>query len=78
VASLDAAYKMVGPVIMGLMIGYFMDQHFKTSPWWLLGMTLFGLITGFWSLLRPLYLPSPPENPEPGQNPSAPDSDKPD
>lgn len=57
-ASLDTAYKMVGPVIMGLMLGYAIDQQFQTRPWVMLGMTFFGLLTGFWSILRPLYFSS--------------------
>ena len=55
IATMDTGYKMVGPVIMGLVIGYFIDQHFMTRPWWMLGLTFFGLLTGFWSILRPLY-----------------------
>lgn len=59
VASLDTAYKMVGPVVLGLFIGYYIDQQFKTEPWWMLGMTFFGLITGFWSIIKPLYFSQP-------------------
>lgn len=58
IASLDSAYKMVGPVLMGMVIGYFLDQQLHTRPWWFLGMTFFGLLTGFWSLLKPLYFAS--------------------
>ncbi|HEY9842529.1 MAG TPA: AtpZ/AtpI family protein [Candidatus Obscuribacterales bacterium] len=60
IVSIDAAYKMVGPVVMGLMIGFFLDNFFHTQPWGLLGMTLFGMITGFYSLLKPLFFPSKP------------------
>lgn len=59
IASFDTAYRMVGPVILGMFFGYSIDQYFKTQPWWMLGMIFFGLITGFWSVLRPLYFPSP-------------------
>ena len=65
VIGLDSGYKMVGPVIMGLMIGYFIDQQFNTSPWFLLGLIFFGLVTGFWSVLKPLYLPKTPPEPDP-------------
>lgn len=57
-ASMDTAYRMVGPVLLGMAIGYFIDQQFQTRPWWMLGMTFFGLLTGFWSMLRPLYFSS--------------------
>lgn len=57
--ALDTAYRMVGPVIFGMAIGYFfIDPYFHVRPWGMLGMTLFGLITGFYSMLKPLYFPS--------------------
>lgn len=67
VIGIDSGYKMVGPVVMGMMIGYFIDQQFHTSPWFMLGMIFFGLITGFWSVLKPLYLPQKPVEPNSDQ-----------
>lgn len=56
--SLDTAYKMAGPVLVGMAIGYFLDGQFQTRPWCMLGMTMFGLVTGIWSMLKPLYFPA--------------------
>lgn len=55
--ALDSVYKLTGPVVMGVFLGYYLDQFFDTRPWGLLGMIFLGLATGFWSILRPLYFP---------------------
>lgn len=71
--ALDSVYKMAGPVVMGVFLGYYLDQFLPTRPWGMLGMTFLGIATGFWSVLRPLYFPdsaapqkktaeTPPEN----------------
>lgn len=56
-ASLDSAYRMVGPVVLGLGLGYYLDQFFSTEPWWMLGLTLLGIFTGFWSIIKQVYYP---------------------
>ena len=44
--SLDTAYRMVGPVLFGMAIGYFfIDPYFHTRPWGMLGMTFLGIST---------------------------------
>lgn len=55
--ALDSVYKMAGPVVMGVFLGYYLDQFLPTRPWGMLGMTFLGIATGFWSVLRPLYFP---------------------
>ncbi len=61
--SLSEAYRQVGPY-MGLgtelaasvagmlLIGYFLDQHFNTSPWLLLTGAVIGTIGGFYNFFR--------------------------
>ena len=61
--SLGEAYRQLAPY-MGLgtelaasvagmlLIGYFLDQHFKTSPWLLLTGATVGLIGGFFNFIR--------------------------
>jgi len=39
-------------IAVGLFVGYFLDRWLKTSPWMLLTWTVFGVISGLWSLFR--------------------------
>ncbi len=39
-------------VIIGLLIGYFLDQKLGTTPWLMLLMLGFGLVAGFRGVLR--------------------------
>lgn len=39
-------------VIIGLLIGYFLDQKLGTQPWLMLVMLGFGLVAGFRGVLR--------------------------
>jgi len=55
--GMDTAYKMVGPVIFGMILGFYLDKTFNTSPWWMLGMIFFGIATGFWSVIKQVYYP---------------------
>jgi len=62
-ASLGEAYRQVGPY-MGLgtelaasvagmlLIGYFLDKYFNTSPWLLLVGSAVGLIGGFYNFIK--------------------------
>ncbi len=61
--SLGEAYRQLAPY-MGLgtelaasvagmsLLGYFLDQHFKTSPWLLLAGASVGAIGGFYNFIR--------------------------
>jgi ATP synthase protein I len=39
-------------VIIGLLIGYYLDQKLGTQPWLMLVMLCFGLVAGFRGVLR--------------------------
>jgi F0F1-type ATP synthase assembly protein I len=39
-------------VIGGLLLGYFIDQHFSSSPWFTVSLTLLALIGGFVRLFQ--------------------------
>ena len=39
-------------VIVGLIVGNFLDEQFGTEPWLLLLFLIFGLIAGFRSVIR--------------------------
>jgi F0F1-type ATP synthase assembly protein I len=61
--SLGEAYRQLAPY-MGLgtelaasvagmsLLGYFLDQHFKTTPWLLLIGATLGAIGGFYNFIR--------------------------
>lgn len=61
--SLGEAYRQLAPymglgtelaasVAGTLLLGYFLDQHFKTSPWLLLVGATVGLIGGFYNFIK--------------------------
>ena len=53
--GLDMAFSMVSPMIFGLFFGLYLDRVFQTKPWFMLGLTLLGVATGFWSLIKQAY-----------------------
>ncbi len=61
--TLAETYRQLGPymglgtelaasVVGMLLIGYFLDEHFNTSPWLLLTGAAVGLIGGFYNFFR--------------------------
>jgi len=52
-----AEYSTVGimfpaSIAVGLAVGYFLDQVFKTSPYLVIIFTLYGVAAGFWNLVK--------------------------
>ncbi len=52
-----AAYSSVGlmfpaSIAVGVAIGYFLDELFKTSPYLLIIFTLYGIAAGFVNLIK--------------------------
>ena len=52
-----AEYSTIGimfpaSIAVGLALGYFLDQLFKTSPYLLIMFTLYGVAAGFWNLIK--------------------------
>ena len=41
-------------IVVGMLIGWFLDKIFKTYPWLFLIFTLFGIVSGFYNILRGL------------------------
>lgn len=39
-------------IVVGLVIGYYMDKWLGTAPWLLLGFTLLGIASGLISFIR--------------------------
>ncbi|HWP58847.1 MAG TPA: AtpZ/AtpI family protein [Candidatus Acidoferrales bacterium] len=41
-------------VLAGLIVGYYLDEHFTTSPWLLFACTMLALMAAFWRLVQVL------------------------
>jgi F0F1-type ATP synthase assembly protein I len=50
-----ASYTLIGAIIFLGGIGYALDRWRGTSPWFLLGGLLLGLIVGFYELARTVW-----------------------
>ena len=55
--KMTADYSSVGimfpaSIAVGLAIGYYLDEYFKTQPWLLILFTLYGIAAGFWNLIK--------------------------
>jgi F0F1-type ATP synthase assembly protein I len=52
-----ASYALIGAIILLGGIGYVIDEWRGTSPWFLLGGLLLGLIVGFYELAKAVWGP---------------------
>lgn len=52
-----ASYTLIGAIILLGGIGYAVDEWRGTSPWFLFGGLILGLIVGFYGLARTLWRP---------------------
>jgi F0F1-type ATP synthase assembly protein I len=50
-----ASYTLIGAIILLGGIGYAIDEWRGTSPWFLLGGLLLGLVVGFYELARTVW-----------------------
>ena len=53
-----ASYTLIGAIILLGGIGYALDKWRGTSPWFLLGGLVLGLIVGFYELAKTVWGPS--------------------
>lgn len=51
------SYTLIGAIILLGGIGYAIDEWGGTSPWFLFGGLILGLIVGFYELARTLWRP---------------------
>ena len=49
---LGVAFELPGTILGGLVIGYFADQYFNTSPWLLIAFTLLAFTGAFFRLIQ--------------------------
>lgn len=50
-----ASYTLIGAIVLLGGIGYALDEWRGTSPWFLLGGLILGLVVGFYELARTLW-----------------------
>jgi F0F1-type ATP synthase assembly protein I len=50
-----ASYTLIGAIILFGGIGYAIDEWRGTSPWYLLGGLLLGLVVGFYDLAKTVF-----------------------
>lgn len=46
------AFELPGTILGGLLVGYLLDDHFGTSPWLLIGMTMLAFAGAFLRLVH--------------------------
>ncbi|MDP6569272.1 MAG: AtpZ/AtpI family protein [Candidatus Marinimicrobia bacterium] len=49
---MSASYMLIGSILGLGLLGYFLDQWFKTSPWLSVCGLLLGVAIGIWELAR--------------------------
>jgi F0F1-type ATP synthase assembly protein I len=49
---LGVAFELPGTIIGGLVVGYFLDEYFKSSPWLLLFCTAVAFVGAFMRLMQ--------------------------
>lgn len=47
-----AGVELVGAIVGGALLGYGIDYYFNTSPAFFIGMTLLGVVTGFYNIYK--------------------------
>jgi F0F1-type ATP synthase assembly protein I len=56
-AAASVSYTLIGAIVLLGGIGYAIDEWQSTSPWFLLGGLVLGLIVGFYELARTIWRP---------------------
>ena len=51
----SASYALIGAVLVFALVGYFIDNHYQSSPWFTLGGTFLGLLVGFYQLAKAIW-----------------------
>lgn len=51
----SSSYSLISCVFLGLLIGYYIDQQYLTSPFGLLVGLFIGLIVGFYQLAKLIW-----------------------
>ncbi len=51
-AGWSVAIEFVGTILVGSLLGWFIDRQFGTAPWGLIGLFLIGFLAGLRAVLR--------------------------
>jgi F0F1-type ATP synthase assembly protein I len=54
-SAAGASYTLIGAIFLLGAVGYAVDRWLGTSPWFLLGGLLLGLIVGFYELAKTVW-----------------------
>jgi F0F1-type ATP synthase assembly protein I len=54
-SAAGASYTLIGAIVLLGGIGYALDRWLGTSPWFLLGGLIAGLVVGFYGLARTVW-----------------------
>ncbi len=47
-----AVWKMIGGCVVGVLGGMWVDRQFGTTPWGLVGLSVLGIVVGFYAFIR--------------------------
>ncbi|MFN7017765.1 MAG: AtpZ/AtpI family protein [Fimbriimonadales bacterium] len=50
--AFSIGFSLAGPVILGALVGYWLDGRFGTSPTWAMVLTLLGMVAGLIQMIR--------------------------
>lgn len=53
--AMAASYTLVGAIVVFGLLGYAIDRWRGTSPWFVLGGLILGIIIGFYELVKTAY-----------------------
>jgi ATP synthase protein I len=53
---IDASWQLSGSVALGSLLGWWLDKKLGTSPWLLVGGSLFGIAVGFYAFFKVLTM----------------------
>ena len=51
--------EMVVPIVLFMYLGFRLDRHYETEPWWFLGGSILGIIVGFYNVFKRVGLLKP-------------------
>jgi F0F1-type ATP synthase assembly protein I len=54
--AVAAGYTLIGAIVLLGGTGYALDSWLETSPWFLLGGLILGLVVGFYELAKTIWL----------------------
>jgi F0F1-type ATP synthase assembly protein I len=54
-SAAGASYTLIGAIVLLGGVGYALDRWLGTSPWFLLGGLMAGLVVGFYGLARTVW-----------------------